>query len=158
MNRDLIIFPLLDWEYARNQIQRQIKKNWISPVCNYLISFNLAAFPVKSLINPMCFLLTLKLLIISIFSIVGEWIAKILSTPNGPTFLLTVIVFSKAVFPEVVMIIPLYLWVLVFAPSIIFWYTSTSIPVLNSGISPLMYSAWICFTNWLLDIATYLAI
>gem|GEM_PF-4374576 len=69
-------------------------------------------------------------LIISIFSRVGEWIANIFSTPKGPTFLLTVIVFSNAVFPAVLIIIPLNLCTLDFPHSLIIWYTSTSIPVL----------------------------
>jgi hypothetical protein len=68
---------------------------------NYLISLSLAAFQVSSLINPIFFLLTLNCLKISIFSIVGEWIANIFSIPNAQTFLLTVIVFSKAVFQAV---------------------------------------------------------
>jgi len=54
--------------------------------------------------KPIFFLLTLNCLRTSIFSIVGEWIANIFSTPKAPIFLLTVIVFSKAVLPAVLII------------------------------------------------------
>ena len=82
----------------------------------FLTSFNLAAFQVNSLINLIDFLLTLNCLIISIFSIVEEWTENTFSTPNAPTFLLTVIVFSKGVFQAVLITKPLYFVLFLYYP------------------------------------------
>ncbi len=107
---------------------------WFFERMDYLISLRRAAFPVSSRIYPIFFLRTLNCRRTTIFDIYGELIGKIFSIPIPSISARTVITFSRKVFPFVVMTRPRKIWIRSFSPSLMIWWTSTSIPVFTTGV------------------------
>ena len=119
-------------------------------VCCYyfLTSLSLAALPLSFLMKAIFDLLTLNCLNIVMLPTQGEWIGNIFSIAKPSVVFLTVIVFSRGVFQLVLIIRPLNFWVLSLFHSLMIVSTSTSIQVLNSGISFFRKSFWISFISW----------
>lgn len=135
------IFILMDHKFSiLGQEKKFSKENFLqySNSMNrkyYLISFNLAAFPVSSRIYPIFLRRTLNCRSTTILEMNGELIGKIFSIPIPSMSVRTVITLSSCDFHRIEIMSPRKSWIRSFSPSLIIWCTSISIPVLSSWVS-----------------------